>query len=369
MDGVENGQVVSEAVQESNDLSAQSYDQEDQDLLRNANTLGKRKNASDAEEEQSPKFLESNQHSIFYGGLPNYEEGIKIDPELYTSPPKDIIELLKIKSLKSLELEIIKFKRDKLKAHLLKDITSQNSSEEDLILENIKITCSILDPEDPFTAFFHEKDSVMQQLDVSEADYRGYLIHLCLKKILVSLEDRLYYHISRRKCTNSYEQKSNGVFTVKLRKLLMEVGHLKMSGGYGHKDIPRSTWDGCCKLPIGNSYMLKEIEDRIELWQMYNPSCGILQYERSCKSIVPICYEEHCKHIFDFVVLLWDLKLRDEHNDNLFESSKLSGSLPAYPFIPNKDRYKIGIKDANEDSNLDNSPIRSGRNDKKYFES
>ncbi|CAB5395934.1 unnamed protein product [Rhizophagus irregularis] len=73
MDGVENGQVVSEAVQESNDLSAQSYDQEDQDLLRNANTLGKRKNASDAEEEQ---------HSIFYGGLPNYEEGIKIDPEL-----------------------------------------------------------------------------------------------------------------------------------------------------------------------------------------------------------------------------------------------------------------------------------------------
>uniref|UniRef100_U9UT92 Uncharacterized protein n=1 Tax=Rhizophagus irregularis (strain DAOM 181602 / DAOM 197198 / MUCL 43194) TaxID=747089 RepID=U9UT92_RHIID len=281
MDGVENGQVISEAVQESSDLSAQSYDQEDQDLLRNANTLGKRENASDAEEER---------HSIFYGGLPNYEEGIKIDPELvfkktneimipyfewsfnydswncwtlksgsYTSPPKDIIELLKIKSLKSLELEIIKFKRDKLKAHLLKDITSQNSSEEDLILENIKITCSILDPEDPFTAFFHEKDSVMQQLDVSEADYRGYLIHLCLKKILVSLEDRLYYHISRRKCTNSYEQKSNGVFTVKLRKLLMEVGHLKMSGGYGHKDIPRSTWDGCCKLPIGNSYMLEEI--------------------------------------------------------------------------------------------------------------
>ncbi|GBC45840.2 hypothetical protein GLOIN_2v1767342 [Rhizophagus irregularis DAOM 181602=DAOM 197198] len=372
MDGVENGQVISEAVQESSDLSAQSYDQEDQDLLRNANTLGKRENASDAEEER---------HSIFYGGLPNYEEGIKIDPELvfkktneimipyfewsfnydswncwtlksgsYTSPPKDIIELLKIKSLKSLELEIIKFKRDKLKAHLLKDITSQNSSEEDLILENIKITCSILDPEDPFTAFFHE------------ILFKG-------KVILSSVKSCR----SRRKCTNSYEQKSNGVFTVKLRKLLMEVGHLKMSGGYGHKDIPRSTWDGCCKLPIGNSYMLEEIEDRIELWQMYNPSCGILQYERSCKSIVPICYEEHCKHIFDFVVLLWDLKiqyvLRDEHNDNLFESSKLSESLPAYPFIPNKDRYKIGIKDANEDSNLDNSPIRSGRNDKKYFES
>ncbi|CAI2171278.1 6383_t:CDS:2 [Funneliformis geosporum] len=450
-------------------------------LLRSTNTLGKRENASDAEEERSPKFSESNQHSIFYGGLPNYEEGIKIDPELVlketnetmipyfersfnydswncwtlksgsvvtdllekasnvkghplrpevwriircgfkiakpkwlsneeyteiqsftkrpsiTSPPKDIIELLKIKSLKSLGLEIKKFKRDKLNAHLLEDITSQNSGEEDLILKNIKITCLILNPEDPFTAFFAKvlslfhkyvfiEDSVMQQLDVSEADYGGYLIHPCLKKILVGLEDRLYYHMgevilssvkscrSRRKCTSSYEQKSDGVFTVKLRKSLMEVGHLEMSGGYGHKDIPRSTWDGCCKLPIGNSYMLEEIEDRIELWQMYIPSCGVLQYERSHKSIVPICYEEHRKHIFDFVVLLWDLKcglletsntifqLRDEHNDNLFESSKLSGSLPAYPFTPNKDRHKIGIKDANEDSDLDNSPIRSGRN-------
>jgi hypothetical protein len=88
--------------------------------LRNTNTLGKRENASDAEEErvlkrqynrdryttpppprqplrqsprqsprrpdnliiESPKFSESNQHFIFYGGLPNYEEGIKIDPEL-----------------------------------------------------------------------------------------------------------------------------------------------------------------------------------------------------------------------------------------------------------------------------------------------
>ena len=67
---------------------------------------------------------------------------------------------------------------------------------------------------------------------------------------------------SRRKCTSSYEQKSDGVFTVKLRKSLMEVGHLEMSGGYGHKDIPRSTWDGCCKLPIGNSYMLEEIGEQ-----------------------------------------------------------------------------------------------------------
>ncbi|CAG8724964.1 13336_t:CDS:2, partial [Dentiscutata heterogama] len=180
---------------------------------------------------------------------------------------------------------------------------------------------------------------------------------------------------SRRKCTSSYEQKSDGVFTVKLKKSLIEIGHLEMSGGYGYKDIPRSTWDGCCKLPIGNSYMLEEIGEQFR--------GGSPETFSKLRSIVPICYEEHRKHIFDFIILLWDLKsldtqcglletsntifqLRDEHNDNLFESSKLSGSLPANPFTPNKDR---GIKDANENSDLDHSPIRSGRNDKKDFES
>ena len=58
-------------------------------------------------------------------------------------------------------------------------------------------------------------------------------------------------------------------------------------------------------------------------------------------------------------------QLRDENNDNLFESSKLSGSLPAYPFTPSKDKYKIGIKDTNVDSDPDNSsPIRY---DKKLY--
>ncbi|KAF0370948.1 hypothetical protein F8M41_013224 [Gigaspora margarita] len=224
-------------------------------LLRKTNTLGKRENTSDAEEErvlkrqynrdryttppprqspdnliiESPKFSESNQHSIFYGGLPNYEENIRIDPELVlketnevmipyfersfnydswncwtlksgsvvtdllekassvrghplrpevwriircgfkiakpkwlnneeyneiqsftkrpsiTSPPKYIIELLKIKSLESLGFEIKKFKRDKLNTgtHFLDDITSQYSGEgKDHFLEYIKITCA-----------------------------------------------------------------------------------------------------------------------------------------------------------------------------------------------------------------------------------
>ncbi|CAG8539442.1 6688_t:CDS:10 [Ambispora gerdemannii] len=457
----------------------------------------------------SSKFSESSQLAVFVGGIPNYEEGVEIDPELavqetdeaaipyfersfdhnswkswtlrsgsvvvdllkkasrikghplrpevwsiircgfkiakpkwcndkeyaeiqsftrrpsLTSPPKHIMELLKRqKSLESLGFEIKKFKRDKLNTdtYFLEEITSRYSDEEKaLFSENIKITCSTPYFEDSFTTFFMKilslfhkyvfiDDSIIQQPGVSEANYGGYVIHPCLKKIHVDLEDCLHYHMgeavlssvkscrSRRKSINSYEQKSDGIFFVKLKKALIEVGHLEMSGGHGHKDIPRSTWDGCCKLPIGNSFMLEEIgeqfrggspetfsklrvwslhtyEDRIELWQMHNPACGVLQYERSHKSIVPICYEGHRKHIFDFVVLLWDFKcglletfniilqLQDENNDNLFESSKLSGSLPAYPFTPSKDKHKIGIQGTNKGSDPDSSPIRSYKND------
>ncbi|CAG8553180.1 5108_t:CDS:10 [Gigaspora margarita] len=403
MDEVENDQTVSEAVQELNDLGVQSYDQEDQDLLQNTNTLGKRENASDTEEERSPKFSESNQHSIFYGGLPSYEEGIEIDPELVLKETNEAMipyfersfnyDFWNCWTLKSgsVVTELLE-KASNIKGHPLRPevwkiircgfkIAKPKwlSNEEYTKIQSFAKRSSVTSPSKDIIELLKIKSlkSLGFEPDVSEADYGGYLIHPCLKKILVGLEDCLYYHISRRKCTSSYEQKSDGIFTIKLRKSLMEVGHLEMSGGYGHKDIPHSTWDGGCKLPKGNSYMLEEIgeqfrENHIELWQMYNLSRGALQYRRSHKSIVPICYEEHRKHIFDFIVLLWDLKsldtqcglletsstifqLRDEHNDNLFESSKLSGSLPT----------QIGIKDANEDSDLDNSPIRSGRNDKK----
>ncbi|CAG8789745.1 28363_t:CDS:2 [Dentiscutata erythropus] len=122
-----------------------------------------------------------------------------------------------------------------------------------------------------------------------------------------------------------------------------------MSGRYKYKDIPHSTWNGCCKLPIGNSYMLEEISEQFRdgspetflKLRSFNTQCRLL---------------ETSNMIF---------QLRDEHNDILFKSSKLSGSLSAYPFIPNKDKHKIGIKDANEDSDLDNFLIRSGKNDKK----
>ncbi|CAG8641450.1 13015_t:CDS:2 [Ambispora gerdemannii] len=39
------------------------------------------------------------------------------------------------------------------------------------------------------------------------------------------------------------------------------------------------------------------------------PSCGVLQYERTHKATVPICFEEERKYIFDFVIVLWDLRL------------------------------------------------------------
>jgi hypothetical protein len=66
----------------------------------------------------------------------------------------------------------------------------------------------------------------------------------------------------RRKCNTLFEQKADGVFLARLKKSFIEIGHLEMSGGYGLKDFPRSTWDGCCKLPIGNAYMLEEIGER-----------------------------------------------------------------------------------------------------------
>ncbi|CAJ0645603.1 1528_t:CDS:10, partial [Entrophospora sp. SA101] len=195
----------------------------------------------------------------------------------FKSLPKHIIELLK-KSLGSLGFEIKKFKLN-TNIYFLEEIPKSKGNDQfSDDLEKIRLTFSTPYPEDPFTTFFikilsllHKyvfmEDSILQKPDISEANYG-------------------------------------------------EVGHLEMSGGYKHKDIPRSTWDGCCKLPIGNSYMLEEIGEQfrsvfpetfsklrvfslhtyknwIELWQMHNPACGVLQYERLHKSIVPICYEEH----------------------------------------------------------------------------
>ncbi|CAJ0913703.1 7689_t:CDS:2, partial [Entrophospora sp. SA101] len=227
----------------------------------------------------------------------------------------------------------------------------------------------------------------MQQIGVSEASYGSYIIHPCIIELLSGLEDHLLYEpgevvlssikscCKRRKC-KPFEQKADGIFLTRLKRSFIDIGHLEMSGGHGHHEVPRSTWDGCCKGPLGNMYMLEEIgeryrkassksfastcvffvhtyEEKIELWQMYNHTRGILQWERTHKATVPICYEEQKKYIFDFVVLLWELKeglinttrminqLQDEDNDGI---SDLSGRLPAHPSRPIKEQHKKGIQ-------------------------
>ncbi|CAG8740351.1 557_t:CDS:2, partial [Funneliformis caledonium] len=306
--------------------------------------------------------------------------------------PEIISKLLKLKSLESLEHSIEDI-------HLLNNIDKRIGGDgKKLILEELKITCVI----------YHEvfpEYSIMQQQCISESDYGGYVIHPSLKSMLFGLEKNLHYHIGeiilssvkacreRRKLVTSFEQKADGVFSVRLKKSFVEVGHLEMSGGYGDKDLPRSTWDGCCKLPIGNAYMLEEIgerfrgascetfskmsvfslhtyDNRIELWRMHVPSRGVLQYERTHKTIVPTCFEEERKKFFDFVVVLWDLRcwllevvevihrLQDEHNGSDMKVTNLSGTLPPHPFTPQKDKHKKGITAAYAHSDPGSSPIR-----------
>ncbi|KAF0459840.1 hypothetical protein F8M41_000698 [Gigaspora margarita] len=265
-----------------------------------------------------------------------------------SSCPLIISKLLKFKSLESLGKSIEKI----WLLNNFNEITKEDNRKH--ILEELKATDIMFPLQDPFEKFFIKilsifqadifpDNSVIQQPNVSESDYGGYMIHPFLKCTLFGLEKFLHYHIGeiilssvkscreRRRCNTLFEQKADGVFLVRLKKTFIEVGHLEMSGGYGYEDFSRSTWDGCCKLPIGNAYMLEEVgerfrgascetfskisvfslhtyENRIELWRMYVPSCGILQYERTHRAIVPICFEEDRKRIFDFVVVLWDLR-------------------------------------------------------------
>ncbi|CAG8624140.1 8752_t:CDS:2, partial [Ambispora gerdemannii] len=74
-----------------------------------------------------------------------------------------------------------------------------------------------------------------------------------------------------------------------------------MSSGYRHKDLSRSTWDGCCKLPIGNTYMLEEIGERFQ-----GARCWLLE-------VAEVIY-----------------KLQEEHNDSDMNVSNLSGILPSH---------------------------------------
>jgi hypothetical protein len=95
---------------------------------------------------------------------------------------------------------------------------------------------------------------------------------------------------------------------------------------------------------------------------MHVPSCGVLQYERTHRTTVPICFEEERRNVFDFVIVLWDLrcwllelaeviyKLQEEHNDSETGVSNLSGTLPSHPFTPRKDKHQKDIISTYADS-------------------
>ncbi|CAG8551220.1 16087_t:CDS:2, partial [Dentiscutata erythropus] len=119
---------------------------------------------------------------------------------------------------------------------------------------------------------------------------------------------------------------ANGVFVVRLKKLFIEVGHLEMSGGY---EVGERFHGASCEAFLKPSvFSIHAYDNRIELWRMHIPSSGVLQYERTYRAIVPICFEEEQRCTFDFVIVLWDLrllevmeiifKLLEEHNDSDF---------------------------------------------------
>ncbi|KAF0482731.1 hypothetical protein F8M41_023351 [Gigaspora margarita] len=190
-----------------------------------------------------------------------------------------ISKLLKFKSLESLEKNIKEIRL----LNNFNEIIKEDSRK--LILEELKTSDILFPLQDPFEKFFIKilsifqrdifpDDSVIQQPNVSESNYGSYMIHPFLKYTFFGMEKFLHYHVGeialssvkscreRRQCNTLFEQKADGVFLVRLKKSFIEIGHLEMSGGYGHKDFSRSTWDGCCKLPIGNVYMLEEIGER-----------------------------------------------------------------------------------------------------------
>ncbi|CAJ0745797.1 5214_t:CDS:2, partial [Entrophospora sp. SA101] len=168
----------------------------------------------------------------------------------------------------------------------------------------------------------YPEHSVMQRENISESSYGLYVINQCLIELFCGEEKDVIYKPGeiilssvescrkRKKVVNSYEQKADGAFFTCIKKSLVEIGHLEISGGYNIVDKPRSTWDHL-KGAIGNVYMLGELahcykkasneafskvqvfflhayEKQIELWGMSNPTNGVLLMERISKSFVPI---------------------------------------------------------------------------------
>lgn len=71
----------------------------------------------------------------------------------------------------------------------------------------------------------------------------------------------------RRWLANPYEQKADGAFFICIKKSLIEIGLIEISGGYNAVDKPRSTCDHL-KGAIGNLYMLGELAHHYKKLQM-----------------------------------------------------------------------------------------------------
>ncbi|CAJ0768044.1 940_t:CDS:2, partial [Entrophospora sp. SA101] len=221
--------------------------------------------------------------------------------------------------------------------------------------------------------FVYPNNTIIQRGNISESSYKLYVINICLMKLLSGLQDDLIYKpgeialssiesYRKRKKESDYEQKSDGVFLMCLKNHYIEIGHVEISGGYGCIDKPRSTWDH-----------LKD--NHLELWRMSNPASGVLIFERTHKVVVPIDWDNQQIYFFNFIKLLWDLKLclldtiesikklHEENLANMFEENyrPLHGRLPMHSLTPCKEQHRAGINAIcveSEDESLSSQNIR-----------
>ncbi|CAH1767789.1 168_t:CDS:2 [Entrophospora sp. SA101] len=99
---------------------------------------------------------------------------------------------------------------------------------------------------------------------------------------------------------------------------------------------------------------------------MSNPATGVLIFERAHKVIVPIEWDNQRIHFFNFIKLLWALKskkLHEENITNMFEEnySSLYERLPMCSLTPCKEKDRAGISTICVESEDENPPSQNIR--------
>ena len=95
----------------------------------------------------------------------------------------------------------------------------------------------------------------------------------------------------RKKVTTHFEQKADGIFLMQDKKLLIEIGHLERSGGYGYVDRLRTAWDHL-RGAVGNIYMLKDL------------SCRFGKAKQETFSKIKVCFLHAYGNLL-FINLVW----------------------------------------------------------------